>query len=190
MRGLLVLVVVMGVLIVAGVATVGVTITRRLSARGSRCGGCHRSGRAGRHAHGVHRARGGPAGRAAAGRRPGPHRAAGPADGRRVRPDRPRAMTKAAADQGLRRMWPPVHVAPQMGARLGRGALLLRRLPHRPPRRGDHPRGQERPCETARFGLTQRSATSCSSRGLGHRPLTAVTGVRIPYGTPACNGTK
>ncbi len=27
-------------------------------------------------------------------------------------------------------------------------------------------------------------AMSCSSRGLGHRPLTAVTGVRIPYGTP------
>ncbi len=35
MRGLLVLVVVMGVLIVAGVATVGVTITRRLSAAGA-----------------------------------------------------------------------------------------------------------------------------------------------------------
>ena len=25
---------------------------------------------------------------------------------------------------------------------------------------------------------------SRSSRGLGHRPFTAVTGVRIPYGTP------
>ena len=26
--------------------------------------------------------------------------------------------------------------------------------------------------------------TSRSSRGLGHRPFTAVTGVRLPYGTP------
>ena len=25
---------------------------------------------------------------------------------------------------------------------------------------------------------------SRSSRGLGHRPFTAVTGVRLPYGTP------
>ena len=28
------------------------------------------------------------------------------------------------------------------------------------------------------------SATSHSSSGLGHRPFTAVTGVRTPYGTP------
>ena len=28
------------------------------------------------------------------------------------------------------------------------------------------------------------SYTSRSSRGLGHRPFTAVTGVRLPYGTP------
>ncbi len=27
---------------------------------------------------------------------------------------------------------------------------------------------------------------SPSSRGLGHRPFTAITGVRIPVGTPAC----
>src|SRR5690625_4348288 len=27
-------------------------------------------------------------------------------------------------------------------------------------------------------------STSRSSRGLGHRPFTAVTGVRLPYGTP------
>ncbi len=39
-------------------------------------------------------------------------------------------------------------------------------------------------CEAALFVLSHRPATSCSSRGLGHRPLTAVTGVRIPYGTP------
>src|SRR6185312_13778712 len=29
------------------------------------------------------------------------------------------------------------------------------------------------------------AASSPSSRGLGHRPFTAVTGVRIPLGTPA-----
>ena len=27
---------------------------------------------------------------------------------------------------------------------------------------------------------------SLSSRGLGHRPFTAATGVRIPVGTPSC----
>ena len=32
--------------------------------------------------------------------------------------------------------------------------------------------------------LTEQSPTSPSSRGLGHRPFTAVTGVRIPLGTP------
>ncbi len=31
---------------------------------------------------------------------------------------------------------------------------------------------------------TPTSETSLSSRGLGHRPFTAVTGVRIPVGTP------
>ncbi len=39
-----------------------------------------------------------------------------------------------SAAEDLRRLRPPVHLAPQMGARLGRGPLLLRRLPHRPPR--------------------------------------------------------
>jgi hypothetical protein len=34
------------------------------------------------------------------------------------------------------------------------------------------------------MALEGRYQLSCSSRGLGHRPLTAVTGVRIPYGTP------
>ena len=29
-----------------------------------------------------------------------------------------------------------------------------------------------------------RDVASHSSRGLGHRPFTAVTGVRTPYGTP------
>src|SRR6185437_11339087 len=32
---------------------------------------------------------------------------------------------------------------------------------------------------------TRPRLRSRSSRGLGHRPLTAVTGVRLPYGTPA-----
>ena len=33
-------------------------------------------------------------------------------------------------------------------------------------------------------GPYKRASRSRSSRGPGHRPLTAVTGVRIPYGTP------
>ena len=33
--------------------------------------------------------------------------------------------------------------------------------------------------------LTSTNRKSPSSRGLGHRPFTAVTGVRIPVGTPA-----
>ena len=35
-----------------------------------------------------------------------------------------------------------------------------------------------------RFKELLQLAASHSSRGLGHRPFTAVTGVRTPYGTP------
>ena len=36
-------------------------------------------------------------------------------------------------------------------------------------------------------GIQQNSFRSPSSRGLGHRPFTAVTGVRLPLGTPYKN---
>ncbi len=35
-----------------------------------------------------------------------------------------------------------------------------------------------------RFQRNSESVASHSSSGLGHRPFTAVTGVRTPYGTP------
>ncbi|CSI49454.1 Uncharacterised protein [Vibrio cholerae] len=35
-----------------------------------------------------------------------------------------------------------------------------------------------------RFRLEKSILVSRSSRGLGHRPFTAVTGVRLPYGIP------
>ncbi len=38
--------------------------------------------------------------------------------------------------------------------------------------------------EVASSSLVSRSNASHSSSGLGHRPFTAVTGVRTPYGTP------
>ena len=38
--------------------------------------------------------------------------------------------------------------------------------------------------EVAARSTKKRASQSPSSRGLGHRPFTAVTGVRIPVGTP------
>ena len=81
-----------------------------------------------------------------------------------------------------------------MGHDMAGGPLLLRRMPDRPARSrpGEDrqniglilPRGSP----ITRLRMRRNNAVqmlSCSSRGLGHRPLTAVTGVRIPYGTPA-----
>jgi hypothetical protein len=39
------------------------------------------------------------------------------------------------AHQDLRHLWPPIHMAQEMGKSLGRGALLLRPLPQRAPAR-------------------------------------------------------
>ena len=86
-----------------------------------------------------------------------------------------RGLTEITGSKRLRESRLPVVSGPLFSARVGSSAVEQR--PFKPLVVGSNP---TRPTSA----IWKHAETTPSSRGLGHRPFTAVTGVRIPVGSP------